>query len=204
MSINAKLNGVTTENVTQLNIKNKSGTVIGTVDLEEVSSGSEGSGLQPYLGFDVVFKNFDKNENWTYSKFEVTENIANATVNTAIRIPNPIGRIPQKYYVLPTTETISKILANVSTANLSQWCFGGYNIGNIDADSNDNRTVAFNIVLSSNSYLKYGQLAPVATAWNLVSSSAGGIADSEYINIRHNGSQNPTKFVAGEYIIAVI
>ena len=148
------------------------------------------SGGVSYPMFPVMnwVPNFDST--WTVTEFTL---VSDATA--PFEVPNPIAKWPKAYIALQKDFDYSVL--NVSTAQ--NRVFGGYNIGNITADTMRNRLIHIN-----NQSGRTGDIELVHTF--CVSEDLRSVIDSpsnaEYIRFRSGGNPSTT-WRAGTYLLAV-
>ena len=154
---------------------------------------AESGGITP-IDYLSLYFNIENKEEWTVGEFTL---LSDAT-SGYLTIPNPAGQVPKEFVVFTKTpnELVKKSLAMNGEGVLA----GGYNVGNILDDKDDNRTIAVKRAnVKSQNFTDY---AIAATLYNLVNASCPSIATSENLYFR-TGTINATKWYAGEYYVAV-
>ncbi len=129
-------------------------------------------------------------DTWTTTKFT----LASAPPQPGFDIPNPIGRIPEQIFVLKLDIDYT----------IGDHVIGGYNIGNITADHNDNRTIRIDSSGGNGTIPDTNNLIRriVATNWNFQSDGYGASTE-DAIKVRVGTSGTNNVWLAGEYILAV-
>lgn len=127
-------------------------------------------------------------ETWTTSKFTLTS----SQTGNGFDVPNPSGKVPNQIFVIKLDIDYS----------ITPQVIGGYNIGNIITDNNDNRTFKLGAE-SMNGIMQHELMRAIqVTNWNFQSSSYGA-STAEVIKIRSGTYEGGTVWLAGEYILAV-
>ena len=139
--------------------------------------------------------NIENKEEWVVGEFTLLSDVSSGYITIA----NPSGQVPKEFVVF--TKTINKFVKKMQEITWGeQLLVGGYNVGNILDDHNDNRTIII-FRPSSNSKIFCGYSIE-NTAYNLVNNSCPSIGTSESLYFR-TGTQGQTKWFAGEYYVAV-
>lgn len=139
--------------------------------------------------------NIENKEEWVVGEFTLLSDVSSGYLT----ISNPAGQVPKEFVVF--TKTLNKLVEKLQEISYGdQVLVGGYNIGNILDDHDDNRTIIIrHPEPKSQIFCSYSMNS---TEYNLVNASCPSVGTSENLYFR-TGTQGQTKWYAGEYYVAV-
>lgn len=169
-------------------------TAIAENEQKVYDAGYEAGKAKAPIDYLSQYFNIENKEEWVVGEFTL---LSDAT-SGYLTIPNPAGQVPKEFVVF--TKTPNELKKKSAAMNGGHVLAGGYNVGNILDDKDDNRTIAV-----QRAYVKsqiFTEYTISATLYNLVNASCPSIATSENLYFR-TGTENSTKWYAGEYYVAV-
>ena len=158
-------------------------------EIEGIQSGGGGETMRNMISEVLsLVPVFD--DTWTTVKFTLTSN----QTDGGFTVPNPLGKEPGQIFAFKTNIDYS----------VSPQVIGGFNIGNITDDNDNNRTISLSNAAGSTTLPVDNDLIRIVsyTNWNL-QSTAWGKSTADEIRIRAGWSAQNTLWLAGEYILAV-